>query len=167
MTSGHLLATYSFIKSLWDFSKSVLLTHRIKWVGFSRLTVWVSGPRARLERSEIFPSLHVSKHFGFLDYPCLLVISPWSFEVPPTPAYVIKSVNKVFDTLLLAIQYKIRVRCRLKSEFAVLMKMEVDRDSEKYWENCFLGKWEFFTAWSAWWFGWFITWNSVATTSTS
>ena len=57
VTSGHLLATYSFIKSLGDFSKSVLLTHRIKWVGFSRLTVWVSGPRARLERSEILPSL--------------------------------------------------------------------------------------------------------------
>ena len=30
VTSGHLLATYSFIKSLGDFSKSVLLTHRIK-----------------------------------------------------------------------------------------------------------------------------------------
>ena len=30
VTSGHLLATYLFIKSLGDFSKSVLLTHRIK-----------------------------------------------------------------------------------------------------------------------------------------
>ena len=30
VTSGHLLATYSFIKSLEDFSKSVLLTRRIK-----------------------------------------------------------------------------------------------------------------------------------------
>ena len=30
VTSGHLLATYSFIKSLGDFSKSVLLTHGIK-----------------------------------------------------------------------------------------------------------------------------------------